>query len=83
MRDPNGGYYYTIGQNIGIIDDVSDEDSYINWYKLIYMEPDNELPIGWLYLASEDPKKNIHSHQAGFLYAEMRESINPKLVVED
>ena len=33
MRDPNGGYYYTIGQNIGIIDDVSDEDPYINWYK--------------------------------------------------
>lgn len=83
MYKQDGTYEYVIGQNIGILDDVSDEDEYVNWYKLVFIEPDPELPFAWFYMASEDPKKNIHTHQNGFSYAEIRESINPKLIVED
>lgn len=83
MRNPDGSYYYTIGQNIGVVDDWSDDLPYVDWFRLVYMEPDDELPIGWLYLAHENASRNIHLHPAGFQYATMIESISEKIVVED
>lgn len=83
MYKADGTYEYVLGQNVGIIDNVDFDDPYVKWYKLVYMETDNDLPIGWLYLADENPNKNPHVHPNGFVYAEIIDSINSKLVVED
>lgn len=84
MRDEStGDYIYEIGQKVGLIDIVEREsEENIEWYTLLGMEPDNELPLAWFYLKSETEKLNDKDSEYG-RYAELIESISDRIIVED
>lgn len=74
-------YQYQIGQDIGLMDTVNPED--VEWYKLLAMEQDDELPIGWFYLVSEVDSLNNKFHPMYGNYAELIDSISDRIVVKD
>lgn len=83
MRLQDGSYEFKLGQKIGLLDMIEQEqEDYIEWYTLLAMEPDNELPLAWFYLVSETSRLNNKDSAFG-KYAEIVESISDRIIVED
>lgn len=47
---------YQVGMEIGLVDPITKDFSKeaIEWFTIVYIEMDEELPIGWLYLMPAD-----------------------------
>lgn len=83
MRLPNGDYEFVEGQRIGLKDIVEQEmEERIEWYTLLAIEIDDELPLAWFYLKSETDKLNNKDGAYG-KYAEIIESISERIIVDD
>lgn len=80
MRKEDGTYEYTLGQTVGLEDSL---DGSIDWYKLLAIEIDDELPIAWFYLSSESESLNNKTHPEFGNFAEIIESVSERLVVQD
>lgn len=79
MRLPNGDYEFTVGQKLGLEDLIEDS---VDWYTILAIEQDQELPIAWFYLKSEVDKLNNKECAFGN-YAEIIESISDRIIVTD
>lgn len=80
MRLENGDYEFTIGQKIGLTDLV--EEGNVEWYTLLAIEHDGQLPLAWFYLKSEVDRLNNKEGVFGN-YAEIIESISDRIIVTD
>ena len=81
-------FQYTIGMEIGLIDPLEMTKESVEWYNIVAIEPDDELPIAFLYLTSDKPGKNINQKAFNINgqmtivnYAEIIDSISDLIVI--
>lgn len=74
-------FEFKIGMIVGLRDIIDYAPNMVEWYTVLAMELDNELPIAWIYLKSESDKLNNKQSVYGD-YAEMVESISDRFVLE-
>lgn len=76
-------YKFMVGQRVGLRDIVESEDSaLVEFYTVVGIEYDNDMPIEWVYLRSEIENLNIHMHPMFGSYCEMIESVSNRVVIE-
>ena len=79
---------YTIGMEIGYLDPIFDDDpnkDNVEWFTIVYIEPDTDMPIGWLYLMAADTNgKEVHQKvtPGGIVnYTDMIDSISDNIIL--
>ena len=84
----NTEFQYRVGMEIGLLDPMEMTKESIEWYNIIAIEPDDELPIAFMYLVSNNPNKNIQlkafniNGQLTLVnYAEIIDSISDLIVI--
>ena len=86
--ETDDNFQYRIGMEIGLIDPLEMSKESIEWYNIVGIERDNDLPIGFLYLASDNINKNVYSKPFNIngvmtlvRYAEIIDSLSDLIVV--
>lgn len=54
-------FEYKVGMEVGLIDPMEMTQESVEWYTIAAIEADEDLPVGFLYLVSDNANKNIHS----------------------
>lgn len=78
---------FYVGMEIGLVDSITEDFSKeaVEWFTVVYIEMDEELPIGWLYLMPVDQEsKAIYTKitpTGAVNYSDMAETISDYIVL--